>query len=82
MNQTTKPKLLITVRTSFYRPLAQGAQIYIALSEDGSTMNLFIKDYVPTDFFVNSYAFWSTMEMWADMSFYYDLYFTFKKVTE
>ena len=70
------------VNYSSATPSEREAQIYVALSEDGNTMNVFIKDYVPTDFFVNSYAFWSMMEMWGDMAFYYDLYFTFKKVTE
>ena len=54
--------------------------VLASLSEDGNTLNVFITEYTPTDFFKNSFAFWDMMGMWADMSFYYDLYFTFTRV--
>ena len=54
--------------------------IKVSLSEDGKTMHVFITDYVPTDFYAAAYMFWDSMGMWADMAFYYDLYFTFTKV--
>ena len=60
----------------------RAAKILVNLSEDKNTLNVFIADYVPTDFFTFSYEFWSMMEMWGDYSFYYDLYFTFTRVTE
>ena len=60
----------------------RAAKILVNLSEDKNTLNVFIADYVPTDFFTFSYEFWTMMEMWGDYSFYYDLYFTFTRVTE
>lgn len=56
------------------------ANILLSLSEDKNTLHVFITEYIPTDFFANSYAFY--VGMWADMSFYFDLYFTFTRVTE
>ena len=56
------------------------ANILLSLSEDGNTLHVFITDYIPTDFFTNTYAFFGAM--WSDLSFYYDLYFTFTRVTE
>lgn len=63
------------------------ADVIINLSEDGNTLDVFIptKSYVPTDFFVNSYAAMSemwTMEGMEDFVGVYDLYFTFTRVTE
>ena len=63
------------------------ADVIINLSEDGNTLDVFIptKSYVPTDFFVNSYAVMSemwTMEGMEDFVGVYDLYFTFTRVTE
>jgi hypothetical protein len=68
------------VNYSAATPSEKPAKIKVCLSEDGKTLNVFINEYTPTDFFANSYGFWSMMEMWADNSFYYDLYFTFTKV--
>lgn len=63
------------------------AEVIVNLSEDGKTLDLFIttKNYVPTDFFKNSYMALSemwTMEGMESFVGVYDLYFTFKKVTE
>jgi hypothetical protein len=58
------------------------ATILVSLSEDGKTLHVFITDYIPTDFYATSYMVWEAMGMWADFAFYYDLYFTFTKVTE
>lgn len=56
--------------------------VMVSISEDGNTLHVFISDYTPTDFYANSYMVWDSMGMWADMAFYYDLYFTFTRVTE
>ena len=63
------------------------ADVIINLSEDGNTLDVFIptKSYVPTDFFVNSYAVMSEMWTMEGMEMFvgvYDLYFTFTRVTE
>ena len=64
-------------------PSERAAKIKLCLSEDGNTLNVFICDYIPTDFFTNSYMFWhEVMNSWSEYSFYYDLYFTFTRVTE
>lgn len=55
------------------------AKIKVCLSEDGQTLHVFITEYTPTDFFVNTYMFYSMIEMWADMAFYFDIYYTFTK---
>ena len=60
----------------------KAAKIKVCLSEDGKTLHVFITEYTPTDFFVNSYMFYSMYEMWADMAFYFDIYYTFTKVAE
>ena len=70
------------VNYSMTSPAEAPAKIMVSLSEDGKTLHVFITEYTPTDFFINSYGFWSMMEMWADMSFYYDIYYTFTKVAE
>jgi hypothetical protein len=67
------------VNYSSTTPSEKPAKIKACLSEDGNTLHVFINEYTPTDFFVNSYAFWSMMEMWGDYSFYYDLYYTFTR---
>ena len=54
--------------------------VMVSLSEDGKTLHVFINNYIPTDFYAISYTVWDSMDMWADMAFYYDLYFTFTKV--
>ena len=56
--------------------------VMVSLSEDGNTLHVFISDYTPTDFYANSYMAWDSAGMWADYAFYYDLYFTFTRVTE
>ena len=56
--------------------------VMVSLSEDGNTLHVFISDYTPTDFYANTYAFYDSIGMWADMAFYFDLYFTFTRVTE
>lgn len=63
-------------------PIEKEATMLVSLSEDGNTMHVFITDYIPTDFYSVAYAVWESMGMWADFAFYYDLYFTFTKVTE
>lgn len=68
------------VNYSVSTPSEMPAKVKACLSEDGKTLNVFITEYTPTDFYANSYAFWAMMEMWGDYSFYYDLYFTFTKV--
>ena len=60
----------------------KAAKIKVCLSEDGKILHVFITEYTPTDFFVNSYMFYSMLEMWADMAFYFDIYYTFTKVAE
>lgn len=67
------------VNYSSTTPSEKPAKIKACLSEDGNTLHVFINEYTPTDFFVNSYTFWSMMEMWGDYSFYYDLYYTFTR---
>ena len=63
-------------------PSEREAKVFLCLSDDNNTLNVFITDYIPTEFFKTSYALWDAMGMWADMSSYYDLYFTFTRVAE
>ena len=63
-------------------PSEREAKVFLCLSDDNNTLNVFITDYIPTEFFKTSYAFWDAMGMWADMSSLYDLYFTFTRVAE
>lgn len=58
------------------------ANVHMCLSEDGNTLNVFITEYVPTDFYNVSYEFWNMMGMWEMYYMLYDLYFTFTRVTE
>lgn len=79
----TKLKLSkVNATYSAASPSEKEATILVSLSEDGKTMHVFITDYIPTDFYATSYMVWEAMGMWADFAFYYDLYFTFTKVTE
>ena len=79
----TKLKLSkVNATYSATSPSEKEATILVSLSEDGKTLHVFITDYIPTDFYATSYMVWDSMGMWADFAFYYDLYFTFTKVTE
>jgi len=56
------------------------AKIYLNLSEDGNTLNIFITEYTPTDFLQPTYI---AMEMMGMLEMYpmlFDLYFTFTRV--
>ena len=79
----TKLKLSkVNATYSAASPSEKEATIFVSLSEDGNTLNVFITEYTPTDFYAQSYLLWDAMGMWADFAFYYDLFFKFTKVTE
>lgn len=58
------------------------AKIYLNLSEDGNTLNVFITEYTPTDFLQNTYMLMDMMGMLEMYPMLFDLYFTFTRVTE
>lgn len=67
------------VAYSAANPLEREASIYAFVEEN--TLTVFIYDYIPTDFFESTYDRYK--DMWEDyFALYYDLCFTFTKVTE
>lgn len=58
----------------------QAGSIKIRLTDDGNTLHVFITDYAFTDLFAETYE---VMESsWDEFDLYFDLYFTFTRVTE
>ncbi len=58
------------------------AKIYLNLSEDRNTLNMFITEYTPTDFLESTYTAMEMMEMLEMYAMLFDLYFTFTRVVE